>query len=102
MSQPLICPFSGETMSTVAPAALSRSRGTSSSDCSKPWVARIMIFFPESFMAYAPEPNDPCRQPMRDARSDFWLMRSAMDVKLAEIPVRDVRDGGPLRHAIEA
>src|SRR3954469_24933655 len=35
-------------ISTVAPAALSVSRGTSSSDCSKPLVARMAIFFPDS------------------------------------------------------
>jgi hypothetical protein len=39
-------PRSGETMWTVAPCSLRRSRGTSSSDCSKPWVARRATFLP--------------------------------------------------------
>src|SRR5208337_1356718 len=46
MSQPLISPDSGDTTSTVAPASRSFFSGTSSSDCSKPCVARIAIFFP--------------------------------------------------------
>src|SRR5690606_8485053 len=44
--QPLISPLSGETTSTVAPASRSFCSGTSSSDCSKPWVARMAMRLP--------------------------------------------------------
>src|SRR6266436_6762112 len=50
MFQPRICPASGATTWTVAPACFSLSRGTSSSACSKPCVARITNFFPEIFV----------------------------------------------------
>src|SRR6476661_3714986 len=46
MSQPRIWPLSGETMCTSAPWPLRRSRGTSSSDCSKPWVASMATLLP--------------------------------------------------------
>src|SRR6478609_6548244 len=41
--QPLICAPSSEAIVTFAPASRSLSRGTSSSDCSKPFVAMIKI-----------------------------------------------------------
>jgi hypothetical protein len=42
------CPLIGYSMSTFAHAAFSLSRGTSSSACSKPLVARMRMRFPSS------------------------------------------------------
>src|SRR5208282_2370564 len=44
--QPLISPLFGDTTTVVAPASSSALRGSVSSTCSKPSVARIAIFFP--------------------------------------------------------
>jgi hypothetical protein len=46
LSQPFISPPCNETTWTVAPAAFSRSRGTSSSAYSNPFVAKIAIVLP--------------------------------------------------------
>src|SRR5262245_21627301 len=43
-------PFSGDTTSTLASASFNCASGTSSSDCSNPWVARIATRLPESFI----------------------------------------------------
>src|SRR5260370_1863484 len=61
MSHPLISPALSETTCTVAPAAFNLSRGTSSSDCSKPCVARMAIFFLSSCMDRSPKVARPTR-----------------------------------------